>query len=207
MPRLAFTTPIALAFTLSPLAAQDSTAVAGANQRAGFWMGAAAGYGTSKVSCTDCLSVPKRDGLTLLYRMGGTLNPAVRLGAELSAWTKTEAGSTDWLFALSFAVYDYAMPTRPVFLKVGVGYSKFYETNSTYPAGSGGSGFGAIAGLGYDLRITRNVFLTPGLNFVYGHVGDVTVGTEGIVSGWSQYVVDFVVGVTAQFPPSHPDHR
>src|SRR5438445_3708335 len=57
---------------------------------------------------------------------------------------------------------------------------------------------GGTAGVGYDIRVGRNVSLTPVANFVYGGVGDLNVSGGGapFATGWKQNVVDFGLGVT-----------
>src|SRR5205807_8953042 len=56
-------------------------------------------------------------------------------------------------------------------LKGGVGYATFRPNAGSTTSGSG---FGLIAGAGYDVRIGRNVSLTPVGNFLFGDDGHVT---------------------------------
>ncbi len=66
------------------------------------------------------------------------------------------------------------------------------------PEARDGTGWGFTAGVGYDIRVGRNVSLTPVANFVYGGVGDLNVSGGGapFATGWKQNVVDFGLGVT-----------
>ena len=41
------------------------------------------------------------------------------------------------------------------------------------------TGWGFTAGLGYDLRVGRNVSISPCFNYIYGNVGDFPDGTSG----------------------------
>jgi hypothetical protein len=57
------------------------------------------------------------------------------------------------------------------------------------------TGWGVLAGLGYDLRVGRNVSLTPSVNFYYGQPGDLVFDGEELL-GWKQNVVSFELGIT-----------
>src|SRR2546422_855927 len=69
----------------------------------------------------------------------------------------------------------------------GFGYGSRHETCA---------GWGFTAGTGYDIRVGRNVSLTPVVNFAYGHVGDLSSGGTTVDAGWKQSVIDFALGVT-----------
>jgi hypothetical protein len=84
------------------------------------------------------------------------------------------------------------------FLKGGGGLS--YTSTSVSEAGVSVSlnktGWGLLAGLGYDLRVGRSVSITPCFNYYYGKPGDISFGGVVVLPGWSQDVLDFAVGVT-----------
>src|SRR5437764_761428 len=91
---------------------------------------------------------------------------------------------------------DVAYPRRRsgFFVTGGVGLSN-YHINST-PAWDG-TGWGVTAGAGYDLRFGRDVSLTPVVNYTWGDVGDVNLGSSGTVfTRWRQNVFDVGLGVT-----------
>jgi len=91
--------------------------------------------------------------------------------------------------------YYYPFPAAGLFPPGGLGFSS-YNVN-TSPSVDG-TGWVFTAGLGYDIRVGRNVSLTPVANFVYGGVGDLSVSGGGppFATGWKQNVVDFGLGVT-----------
>lgn len=58
------------------------------------------------------------------------------------------------------------------------------------------TGWGLLAGIGYDLRVGRNVSLTPCVNYFYGKPGDLVFEGEDAFPGWKQNVVSFELGLT-----------
>jgi len=92
------------------------------------------------------------------------------------------------------SVYLYPQAKSGFFLTGGLGFSNYY-VNST--PSFDGTGWGFTAGAGYDIRVGRDVSLTPVVNYVYGGVGDVNESGVGrFATGWKQSVIDFGVGVT-----------
>ena len=58
------------------------------------------------------------------------------------------------------------------------------------------AGLGLLAGAGYDLRVGRNISITPAVDVWYGQPGDLTFGSETLARNWKHNVVDFTVGIT-----------
>ena len=58
------------------------------------------------------------------------------------------------------------------------------------------TGWGVLAGIGYDLRVGRNISLTPCVNYFYGKPGDLVFEGEDTLPGWKQNVVSFELGLT-----------
>jgi hypothetical protein len=127
--------------------------------RQGFWISGGLGYGSLDVSCDGCES-ERESGLTALLAMGGSTRPGLLLGAQLEGWTK-EVDGVDLTFGhLSAVAYWYPRPAIGFFLKGGAGVG-----NLTADAGPLGdqseSGLALHAALGYDIRVGRNLSLTP----------------------------------------------
>jgi hypothetical protein len=147
-----------------------------AQTRQGFWIGGGLGYGS--LSCSGCNSL---GGVTGSLKLGGTLSQNVLLGVESNAWTKSESGETLTMGNMSGAVYWYPMSTSGLFVKGGFGYSVLDDTffgNST--------GFGMLGGIGYDVRVGRNLSITPVANWYRGsfqggglHVFELGLGVTG----------------------------
>jgi hypothetical protein len=192
--RIMLATVALVAFTLVPAAAQE---------RQGFWISGGGGWGSLGVSADEIDDEREGSGVGFL-RGGWTLTPQVLLGAELNAWSKAqdvEEGLSARLtvYNLTAALTYYPQPMGGFFVKAGVG-GTFADTDLTLEGTNIsvelGRGVGLIAGVGYDVRLSRRLYLTPAVNFWYGRLGDVQVLGETVFSGWSHNVVDITVGLT-----------
>ncbi len=168
-------------------------------QREGFWIGFGLGYGTASVSFDDFSDDDREGSITGFLKLGGTLNHRVLLGVESNAWVKSEEDVTLTLGSVAGTVTFYPMPTSGFFVKGGLGLS--YMRTDVFLGGAGTvnvskTGWGMIAGLGYDWRLGENTSITPVLNFYYGKPGDIDIDGVSAFGGWSQNVWDFGVGIT-----------
>lgn len=137
-----------------------------AQARQGFWIGGGMGYGSMGLSCTGCADVGREGGLSGYAKLGGTLRPNILLGVEMNGWTKSEGSATVTMGNLSGAAYWYPMATQGLFIKGGAGYSVLSLDTGT---GNGNdSGFGILGGVGYDIRVGRNLSITPVANWFRG---------------------------------------
>jgi hypothetical protein len=143
-----------------------------AQTRQGFWIGGGMGYGSMGISCEG--------GISGYLKLGGTLRQNILLGVETTGWTKSEGGATLTMGNVSGAAYWYPMPTNGLFVKAGAGYSIMDDGFANE------SGFGMLAGLGYDVRVGRNLSITPVANWF-----------RGSFDGLSANVLQFGVGVTS----------
>jgi hypothetical protein len=124
--------------------------------RNGFWMSGGVGYGS--LGCDNCGS--REGGISGNISLGGTITPRFLLGAGASGWTKTDQGATLTVGLVDARVRFYPQTHGGFFLTGGLGLG----TVTAEIPGFGShteQGFGMIAGLGYDLRVARNVSLTP----------------------------------------------
>jgi hypothetical protein len=125
-------------------------------RRQGFWFSAGLGYGS--LGCQDCGG---REGAASgNLSLGGTLSQKVLLGASSNAWVKSESGTTLTVNTLTAAVRFYPSATGGFFLIGGLGVGTVSAVISGFGSGSE-TGVGALLGLGYDVRVGRNVSLTP----------------------------------------------
>jgi len=133
-----------------------------AQARQGFWIGGGLGYGS--LGCEGCTD---RTGAPSGYlKLGGTLRENILLGVETNGWTKSEFGARLTMGNVSGAVYWYPMTTNGLFVKAGAGYSML---DADTGVGSGSeSGFGILGGVGYDVRVGRNLSITPVANWFRG---------------------------------------
>jgi hypothetical protein len=142
------------------------------------------GYGSLGLSCEGCGDVDRTGGLSGYAKLGGTLRPNILLGVEMNGWTKSEAGGRVTLGNMSAAAYWYPMPTQGLFIKAGGGYSVLTADDGFISAED--SGFGLLGGVGYDLRVGRNLSITPVANYF-----------RGGFDGGSANVLQFGIGVTS----------
>ena len=141
----------------------------------GFWIGGGLGYGSLGGGGADRVGAPSG-----YLKLGGTLRQNILLGVETNGWTKSEAGNRLTMGNISGAVYWYPMATNGMFVKAGAGYSAL-------DAGGGGTnGFGLLGGVGYDVRMTRNLSITPVANWF-----------RGSFDGGSANVLQIGLGVTS----------
>jgi len=141
----------------------SSSAWAGHPQeRQGFWIGFGGGYGSAygEADCQDCDGGDREGSFTGFLKLGGTLNDRVLLGVEGNAWVKEQDGLTLTLGSFTGTVTFYPQASSGFFLKGGVGLS-YVDTE-----------FGD--GLGYDLRVGRNISITPSVNLCPRHRGEST---------------------------------
>jgi len=184
---------LSTAFLCTGLHAQD-----GVRSRTGYWLGFGMGYGAGWFSCTGCPSATARYGVTALVRAGATLSPRLRVGGELNIWTRhsTQSGSglTQASGNASATIYYYPSPSpsRSLFLKGGLGLA-FGRFQSTIGGKSSATGFGAVVGVGYDVRAGSHVALTPTINLLSGLDGD---QSGGLGSNLTHVIVDIGVGIT-----------
>jgi len=172
---------------VAPASAADQT-------REGFWFGVGLGWGSADGDCDGCPGGDREGSGAGFLKLGGTLSDQLLVGAEVNAWTKDEPEGTLTLGNLSAAAYYYPNPSSGFFVKAGLGSStvSIEVLGETLDA----TGWGLVAGAGYDWRVGNTISLTPAFNFYMGQPGDLKFQGTTILSGWSQNVFDISVGVT-----------
>ena len=181
--------------------ASASAALAGSHpqERHGFWIGLGGGLGSADATCDDCGQGDRENSGVGYLKLGGTLNERLLLGGEMNVWTKEQEGVTLNLYNATGTLTFYPQASSGFFLKGGVGISfvdtEFREGSTTITVDLG-TGLGLLAGAGYDLRVGRNISITPAVDFWYGQPGDLTFGSETLARNWKHNVVDFTVGIT-----------
>lgn len=155
-----------------------------AQKREGLWVGGGMGYGSLGLTCDGCSGVDREGGVSGYAKVGGTLRQNILLGVEMNGWTKSEFGGRVTMGNMSGAAYWYPMPTQGLFIKAGAGYSVLSVDDGISTADD--SGFGLLGGLGYDVRVGKNLSITPVANYF-----------RGAFDGGSANVLQLGVGVTS----------
>lgn len=139
--------------------------------RHGFWGSFGIGAGAEAVDLvnpddglgySDNLTKP-----TVQLRLGGTVNPHLRLGGELSSWVNSyyDSGSVTESVSGLFGIAQFYPGRRAGFyLKGGLGLGRSALDYSGGPTISD-YGWAAVLGAGYDIRVGRHLAITPTLDF------------------------------------------
>lgn len=177
--------------------------LAAAQERSGLWGGIGGGYGSAGVSAED-VDDGDREGSGVVYFTGGwTLNERLLAGAEFNLWSKTAAvepgiDAAFNIYNVSGTLTFYPRASSGFFVKGGAGMSFLdadFDAGGTDISVDLGTGFGLIAGAGYDIRLGRSVSLTPAVNVWYGQPGNIQVAGETLFNDWKHNVVDFTIGL------------
>lgn len=156
---------------VSPVAAQH------AQTREGFWFNLGLGYGT--LGCDNCDG--RTGGLSGGLSLGGTVSKKLLLGVGTTGWTKSESGVTLTVGTLDARLRFYPSETGGFFLTGGLGLGTISAGLSGFGSESE-TGVGVVLGLGYDIRVARNLSFTPFWNgfAVRTSNADANVGQIGI---------------------------
>ncbi len=139
----------------------------------GFWLGVGVGGGWN---LSSNINGDTRGGGGIFVRMGGTPSERWLIGGEILGFGTSEGGVDFGRGNVTATVMHYLDVDRGVFLKAGVGGAGFTTMtsstvgNTTTTVTTNDSGFGLTAGVGWDVRLGRNFYLTPGVDFMYQRV-------------------------------------
>ncbi len=170
----------ALAFALSFAAVHGAEAqrrrglvdVTPSSERQGFWLNLGLGAGTESsrlepaTDYTEGLTKP-----TFNLRLGGTVNPHLRLGAEIIGWADSrydadfEGNIRSYLGGIFMIGQIYPMRNAGLFVKTGLGVTRSGE-DVDGPGDLHEDGFGWTVGAGYEVRLSRSIYLTPTIDLM-----------------------------------------
>ncbi len=145
-------------------------------QHEGFWI--SFGFGGGLALGDALFEDDSKAGGAGFLRMGGSPSQQLIIGGELIGWGTEKDGDNIGRGALMFTALYYPSSAGGVYLKGSAGFAgRSFEREVPSTEGpatirdeTGGIGLGA--GLGYDIQLGRNFFLTPALDWVF-------TGTEG----------------------------
>ena len=139
----------------------------------GFWISFGLGGGWNLTRNLG-LAQTSEAGVAFDLRLGGTPSEKLLVGGEVIGWARTEGDLTVSRGNTNFTVMYYPSVQSGVYLKAGVGVATFMTSlsflNTTTTTSN--SGFGSTAGIGWDVKLGKNFYLTPGLDFLYQRVED-----------------------------------
>jgi hypothetical protein len=136
--------------------------------RAGFWGGFSIGAGGEAFDLRDGAGYSEElYRPTVSLRLGGTVNPSLRLGGEVLAWIDEHDRSVESLTSVLFVGQLYPLPATGLYLKGGLGLGR-NAVDFDEGGGVGDTGFAGLLGAGWELRMGRRWFLNPSVDVV-GH--------------------------------------
>jgi hypothetical protein len=123
----------------------------------------------------------RQGGEAVQLVFGGTVNDRLLVGASLNGWTRLENGIKLEVGLVAATVRYYPSEAGGFFVSGGLGLGVVHE-DVAFTAPGNETGFGALLGLGYDLRLGSSVSLTPFANglFVGNSDTDVNVVQMGL---------------------------
>jgi hypothetical protein len=160
--------------------------------RRGFWFGAGLGAGGESFDLRD--GAGYSDAFyqpTISLRAGGTVSPRLRLGGEILSWINEEGGAVESLSSLMFIAQFYPIRAAGLYLKGGLGVGR-NAVDFDYGFDVGDTGFAGMVGAGYELRLSRHIYLNPVVDLV-GHTYDGRAGRS-----YRERLVNFGLGVIIQ---------
>lgn len=183
--------------------------VSPAHERHGFWinLGLAAGAEnyryTNSDGCNGVIGAYQCDNNikpTFTVALGGTVNPSFRLGGELNAWVYEHnhadfGRTTSYLVGGLLTGQFYPARRMGLFAKGGLGISRSGESYELI-ADAGETGFAYLLGAGYEVRLSRSLFLTPAISLMH-HVSTNPDDPDNFGS-FHERLWSFGVGLTIQ---------
>lgn len=134
------------------------------SDRHGFWGALGVGAGGEAFDLRDGLGYSSDlYRPTISLRLGGTPNPHVRLGGELSAWIDDHGDRTESLSNLLFIGQLYPAASTGLYLKGGLGIAR-NEVDFDQGFGVGDTGFAGSIGAGWEVRVGKNWFVNPAVD-------------------------------------------
>lgn len=167
---LALVTAISLVESAEAQRRRGLVDVTSTGERRGFWMsvGIVGAEERSRVDGDPWAVNPVKPAGYL--RIGGTVSPNLRLGGEIAGWGQTVTALsgdrvTDYLVGLSLIGQFYPSRNAGFFFKGGAGISRSGE-DVIGPGDLHEDGFAWTAGIGYDIKLSRVLSLTPTLDIL-----------------------------------------
>lgn len=131
-------------------------------RRSGFWIGFGGGAGWNT---SEGLDDDRRAGGALYLRMGGSPSQKLLIGGEIIGWGRELNEATVARGNATVSALFYPSRRGGLFLKGGLGGSsleiKRDGDNETE------NGFGSTLGVGWDIRLSRSLSLTPNADFLF----------------------------------------
>jgi hypothetical protein len=140
------------------------------NRRHGIWASLGGGAAVESFNAFDGLGWSNGLWGGLVFGKAGlTLGQNLTIGAEGQLWIHEFPDYRRTLGSIMIIGQLYPLSRGPFFLKGGAGWTRddlrlYYTPQVGIPTERNGWGF--VAGMGYDVRIAKDVSITPSVDFV-----------------------------------------
>ena len=164
-PAPAITAPAPSPASIAPApAGVPPQTVAGSDlpRRRGFWFNGGLGYGSATCD-EDFICGGSEGSVSGTLSLGGTVSQKVLLGVMTNGWVKDDPLIDLSIGTLLGVIRFYPSDGTRFFLQGGLGAGRVDVTVSGVGSADE-SGFAALVGLGYDIRLGDNLSLSPYLN-------------------------------------------
>jgi hypothetical protein len=157
----------------------------------GFWIGFGIGGG---VNLSDALDNDQLVGGSGYLRLGGTPSQRVLLGGEAVGWAASQLNDVASRSNAMFIVMFFPSENGGFFIKGGVGAAAVARvTTATVQTETG---LGLAGGLGYDVRLGSNLYLTPNLDLLFQYFDGENFAGLGLGKPNTNSILTFTLGLT-----------
>jgi hypothetical protein len=171
---------------------------ADAQERRGFWIGSAIGYGAAGTRF-DARDFDGGAVSVVNISTGWTITPQLLLGVDINSFavtfTRPGVSQPAAVVDLTAGLTYYPRATSGLFVKGGIGPSIANDTSSPVTIDVSGTGISGIVGAGYEFYLGRNFSLTTGLDFRFARIGDINFDQQSALPGWRHRALDVTVGI------------
>lgn len=172
----------------------------GSEHRRGFWFRGGVMAASNRTDCSNCGEFAWDDGVAAFVRAGGTVSKYVLLGGEAYGFRQTDGEASKIEIQGLLAITEwYPWLQHGGFLKAGIGVSNldlFVETIDGATTQSSKTGLAISLGIGWDIRVSDGISITPVINSYINAVGDLDVEPVGTASNVLTTLLTAGVGVT-----------
>ncbi len=158
-----------------------------------FWIGGGFGYGSAGRVCEACDEARHPDGSTFQGALGFALNRRFLIGLETALWVNgwggfNSKGKKIYRNHLMLMTYWYPFDRAGLFTKFGAGlssytaYDRYIPYTNFLPSEVHGEGLGLAAGIGYDWKVARQLYISPAITYFYGNLGDLVLNNSSKVA-------------------------
>jgi hypothetical protein len=170
------------------------------SDRHGLWLEGGLGWGEESYKFGGDPYSSNLGKPTFKFLLGGTVNPYLRLGAEVNTWWNSYQDEVtgyevhEDLTHLMGIARIYPMKNMGLYFKggLGVGWS---SASVDYGNSTTEAGFAQVVGAGWEVKVSKVLFITPAFDWYWSQYekrGDATL---------HERLLNFSVGLT--FQPGH----